>query len=260
MATASILLLLCMTSASVSAFLLVRVCVSRFYEMRDALRADGAEGLRSRAVAVAGGLAGFRVFAFIERAKEQKRRQQLRSAMPEALRSLCMALDAGNSLVRALEHAADSCSEPMAGELKRAVWDLDAGQGFDEAMEHLRTRTGGSEFAYLAVAMEIQHRTGGSMNEVLQSVSQSLQQAAQLEEELRTKTTQARLSARVVAVMPLALLAIITLLSPGYFAQFFSNAFGVVMFCMAVLLECVGVLLVRHMLSVDLGGGMQEAA
>lgn len=192
-------------------------------------------------------------------ARKRRHLRELKLGMPEALRLLSIALDAGTSLVKALEYAADNCSEPLAGELKRTVWDLKAGQGLDEALQGLRARTGGSEFAYLSAAMEIQHRSGGSLGEVLASVSDSLRQSAELEEELRTKTTQGRLSARIVAWMPLALAALITVLSPGYFGAFFSSPLGVALLVTALLLEVAGVLLVKRALAVDLsaapGGG-----
>lgn len=192
-------------------------------------------------------------------ARKRRHLRELKLGMPEVLRLLSIALDAGTSLVKALEYAADNCSEPLAGELKRTVWDLKAGQGLDEALQGLRARTGGSEFAYLSAAMEIQHRSGGSLGEVLASVSDSLRQSAELEEELRTKTTQGRLSARIVAWMPLALAALITVLSPGYFGAFFSSPLGVVLLVTALLLEMAGVLLVKRALAVDLsaapGGG-----
>ena len=191
-------------------------------------------------------------------ARKRRHLRELKQGMPEALRLLSIALDAGTSLVKALEYAADNCSEPLAGELKRTVWDLQAGQGLDEALQGLRARTGGSEFAYLSAAMEIQHRSGGSLGEVLASVSDSLRQSAELEEELRTKTTQGRLSARIVAWMPLALAALITVLSPGYFGAFVSSPLGVALLVTALLLEAAGVLLVKKALAVDLSAAPGE--
>lgn len=176
---------------------------------------------------------------------------KLEQGIPEALRLMGIALDSGSSLSMALEYAANSCSEPLASQLKRAVWDLQAGQGFDEAMEKLRQRTGGSEFAYLAVAMEIQHRAGGGLTYVLESVSHSLQQAAELKEELKTKTAQGRLSMRIVAVMPFALLVVLTAFSPGYVTGFFSSPLGIFLFLLAMLLEGAGIVFVRKSLSVD---------
>ena len=192
----------------------------------------------------------------LEKRRERKRLAAVRAGMPEAIRLLCISLASGSSLIRALEYAAANTTGPLGEELRRVVWDLQAGQGFAEAMENLRARTGGSEFAYLAVAMEIQYAAGGSLGAVLESVSDSLRQAVELEEELYAKTAQARLSARLVCLMPIALLAVLTLLSPGYISPFFSSAFGVVIFIAGILMEVGGVLLVRRCLAVDLTSGL----
>ena len=151
----------------------------------------------------------------------------------------------------ALRYAADNCDDPLAGELKRTVWDLEAGQGFDEALENLRARTGGSEFAYLAVAMEIQHQSGSSLTNILENVSTLLQQSAELKEELRTKTAQGRLSSRIVALVPFVLLGILSIFSPGYLVEFLSSPLGICLFALAMLLEVAGVLLVRRALAID---------
>ncbi len=196
----------------------------------------------------------------LEAAREARYAHALQKAMPEAVRLLCIALDAGSSLVNALEYAARNCDEPLATELSRVVWDLQAGQGFDEAMQRLRARTGGTEFAYLAVAMEIQHQSGGSLKDVLQSVSSMLQQDIELKQELDTKTAQARLSARVVACMPVVLLLVLSLLTQGYLAAFFTSPLGLLLFALACVLEVLGVVLVRKSLRVDLGVNMAGAA
>ena len=90
------------------------------------------------------------------------------------------------------------------------------------------------------------------MRAILESVSGMLQQNAELEEELTTKTTQAQLSAKVVACMPLAVLALLSLVSPGYLGQFFESAAGVALLAIALVLELVGLVLVRQSLDVGL--------
>lgn len=193
------------------------------------------------------------------KAREKKRIEELQKGMPEVLRLLCIALESGSSLVMALRYAANNCEDPLASELKRTVWDLEAGQGFDEALEKLRARTGGSEFAYLAVAMEIQHQSGGSLTNILENVSALLQQSAELKEDLRTKTAQGRLSSRIVALMPFALLGILSIFSPGYLVGFLSSPLGVCLFALAILLEVVGVLLVQRALAIDFTVDLEEA-
>lgn len=196
-----------------------------------------------------------------KRAVDRKRQDAMRAALPDMLRLLCMALDSGSSLVKGIEYAANNCVEPLATELKRTVWDLEAGQGFDEAMEKLRARTGSDEFAYLAVAMEIQHRCGGSLSVVLADAAASLHKVAELEDALAAGTAQGRLSARIVALLPFVLLAVLSLFSPGYLASFFTSVLGVFMFALALVLEALGVVGVRRVLAVDVArGGLEVGA
>lgn len=178
--------------------------------------------------------------------------KRLRNEMPEAIRFLCIALDSGSSLIQAFKYAAQNCNNPLAHELQNTVWDLEAGQSFDEAMQKLKARCKSSEFAYLAAAMEIQHCSGGSMSIILQSVSESLQQSTALEQKLATKTAQARLSARIVAIMPFALLVLLIIFSPGYMGMFFSSALGILMLVCAFCLEFAGLFLIRRFMTIDL--------
>ncbi len=185
------------------------------------------------------------IAAQVERARGAKHTAAMRAAMPEALRLMCVSLDSGATLAKALEYAANNCSEPLATELKQVVWDLQAGVSFDVALERLRERCGGTEFSYFAVAMEIQHSSGASFGSVLASVSQALQVSSEMEESLKTKTTQAQASSKIVAVMPVIILALLSLFSKGYVSQFFASPIGVVMFVFAVLLELVGIAWIR---------------
>ena len=195
----------------------------------------------------------------IKKIQARKYSHALQVAMPQGMRLLCIALDAGSSLVKALDYTAQNREEPLASELKRVVWDLRAGQGFDEAMVHLSKRTGGTEFAYLAIAMEIQHKSGGSLGDVLQSVSKMLQQNIELTQDLQSKTAQARLSARVVSIMPIGLLVILSLITQNYIGIFFSSLLGVVMFFAACVLEILGIVLVRKSLNINLCEGLHVA-
>lgn len=194
-----------------------------------------------------------------KKAADKKREEQFRKGMPEVLRLLCIALESGSSINVALRYASDNCDEPLAGELKRCVWDLEAGQGFGEAMKKLRERTGGSEFAFLAVAMEISHRSGASLTSVLENISALLRQTTELKEDLRTKTAQGRLSSRIVLVMPFVLLAMISIFSPGYITGFLGSPLGICLFAAAVMFEILGAVLVKRAMSIDFSIDLEEA-
>lgn len=189
----------------------------------------------------------------------RKQAEELQRAMPEAIRLLCISLESGSSLEMGLRYAANNSSEPLAGELRRTVWDLEAGQGFDESLDNLRQRTGSSEIAFLAVAMEIQHQSGGNLGPILDNLAALLKQTSELKADLRTKTAQGRLSSRIVAIMPFLLVGVLSMFSPGYLVSFFSSALGVCLLILALIFEAVGVVLVRRCLTVDFTADFEEA-
>ena len=63
---------------------------------------------------------------------------------------------------------------------------------------------------------------------------------------------QARLSAQVVSIMPFFLLALLSLISPGFLNPFFADAQGVAVLALAISMQVAGVLMVRRMLAVEL--------
>ena len=244
-------LILSVAAAAVSVFLIVRT----LFACADANAVEPAQLARGALLKLEQRVEAAPVCSrVLGRMRQRKRAQQMRDALPGAVQALHMALEAGSSPQQALSYAADNCDEPLATELARAVWGLKAGQTFDEAMEGVRRRARVGEFSFLTAALEIQHVTGGSLSTVLAAVSSSLQQAADLSEELKTKTTQGRTSARVVALMPLVLAGVLLLLSPGYYMAFFTTPLGIVFFVLACTLECLGIVLVRKVLALDVTG------
>lgn len=249
MAAVSALLLVTALAASFSACFLGVRALFAVAAARKGAGAPGAPGLARLKDRLAGMPL---VRGPLDRSRRLREEMLFKQQMPDAVRLLCIALDAGSSLTKALEYAAENTEAPLSDELRKTVWDLQAGQGFDEAMGRLRARTRGSEFSYLAVAMEIQHRCGGSLSGVLQTIAGSLRKSAELAESLKTQTAQGRLSARIVAAMPVLIVLAFSLFTPGYLATFASSPLGAVLLFLALSLEIGGIAWVRKTLDVDL--------
>ncbi|MCQ2751717.1 MAG: type II secretion system F family protein [Coriobacteriales bacterium] len=189
---------------------------------------------------------------YLLRFKHSKQGALIRKEMPDAIRLICIALDSGSSLVKSLNYASVNVKQPLAKELSGAVWDMQAGYTFDAAMERLRQKYTITEFSFLSIAMEIQHECGGSLSEILKSTSQLLKQYMTMQNLLETKTAQAKLSSKIIAIMPFILLAVLSFLQPGYLAYFFTNILGIFLFILAIVLELLGILLVRKTLNLNI--------
>jgi tight adherence protein B len=176
--------------------------------------------------------------------------ERLREQLPDALNILGFSFMAGCSLEQALRQCADETPAPLGAELARASDDLVSGQSIDDALSALAARNRTEELSFLIVALKIQHQTGGSLRDTLTAAADSVRAATKLKRQLWVQTAQARLSFKVVSLMPLALMAVLSLAMEGYLASFFSSLSGFMVLLIAVSMELFGIFLIHRILKV----------
>ena len=88
------------------------------------------------------------------------------------------------------------------------------------------------------------------MQRILEAARQSVSDELELKRTLRTQTAQAKLSAQIVTVMPFALLAVFSLLSPGFLTPFSESPMGIALLAAALGMQAIGVSIVRKLLKV----------
>jgi tight adherence protein B len=182
----------------------------------------------------------------------RRRRELLREQLPDTLAAIGMCFSAGLSLQQALAQTARETAEPLGSQLRRTVQDIELGHGIADALRGLETRTNCADLRFVLVALEIQQTTGGSLREILEGAALSISESFELARSLEVQTAQARMSARIVSIMPLALLAVLSVAMPGYLASFFSSSTGFMLLVGAVALELCGVFMIRRILSIEL--------
>ena len=178
----------------------------------------------------------------------RKDRNALAAQMPDALRSLAGALGAGKSLSQAIEHVGRTLGEPMGPQFLQASFEIASGRSVEEAVEGLCQRIDAPGIALLGTALQISQRTGSSLNDIFAQTAQMASDSVALRRELEVKTSQVRLSAKVVAAMPVVLCGALTLLSSDYRAGLSLQA-GKTCLVVAALLDLSALLLVRRVMS-----------
>ena len=182
----------------------------------------------------------------------RKQRSQLREQLPDALNAIGMCFTAGHSLQQALGQVARETPNPLGRQLLKTVNDIDVGYGVSEALERLEQRADCADLHFVLVAFDIHHMTGGNLRELLEGTADSIAESFELMRSLEVQTAQARMSARIVTVMPLVLLALLSLVMPGYLAAFFSSTQGFILLLAALALEILGIFLIRRILGINL--------
>lgn len=188
--------------------------------------------------------------AMVNSAKE-RRRNALREAVPEVLRSMEVCFRSGFSLYQTFQQVAQESSGPMKRLFSRATNALETGQTTSEALSLIQREAAVPELSFIAMALDVQHQTGGSMGKVLESVRESVESELELMRSLKVQTAQAKLSARIVSIMPFALVGLFSLVSEDFLAPFFSSVLGFALMTVALLMLAAGVFVVRRMLKVE---------
>jgi tight adherence protein B len=183
----------------------------------------------------------------------QNRQQELlHEQLPDALRALGMCFSAGFSLQQALEQTAKETAQPLKTELSRTTYDMQTGCSVLEALGKLEQRTSLPDLQFVSIAMEIQHNTGGSLREILDSAADSINSAFELNRSMQVQTAQAKMSARVVSLMPILLMLVLSVAMEGYLETFFSSVSGFMLLITALGMELIGVMSIRKILGLNL--------
>jgi tight adherence protein B len=168
------------------------------------------------------------------------------AALPTALEATARGLRAGGSLRQSIAEAALVVPEPLRSELASVAVDADRGGSLVEALERWgrgRQQAG----ARLAVAaLSLVADTGGSPARTLDAVAATLRERAAIEREVRALSTQARASALVVAVAPLAFTVLMALVDPATVGFLLGSPAGLGCLVIGVVLDVAGGLWMRR--------------
>ncbi len=175
---------------------------------------------------------------------------QVREEVPDVLELMSACFDSGFTLMQTFQQI--SCEIPgrLGALFGRSAHVLEIGGSADEALTLLRKEDSVDELSFVIAALDVQHRSGGSLKSVLARAARSVKDELALKRSLQVQTAQAKLSARIVTVMPFLLLAVFSLVSPDFLQPFFQSVLGVGLLVLALVMEAVGIFLVQRCLSV----------
>ena len=103
----------------------------------------------------------------------------------------------------------------------------------------------GQRARFAAAAISLQLRAGGDLPALLRSLARRLDERRGVNAEIRALTAQARLSARVVPLLPVAGLALAALLDAGAVRLLLTTAPGLAIVAVGAVLDLVGLLAIR---------------
>lgn len=181
-----------------------------------------------------------------------RRRRAIEQELPTALSLLASSLEAGHTLLRAIDLMAQETTGPLAEEFSITLAETRLGSPLTDALERMAQRIEIEDLDWVVQAVRIQQSVGGRLSELLHTLADYLLAREEIRREIGVLTAEGRLSAWILASLPVAVAIGVQVMSPGYLAPLFQLP-GVLLLGYAVLSVLIGAgLTVRMVKSVEL--------
>jgi tight adherence protein B len=194
---------------------------------------------------------GWRIPAYYLARRRRKRLEQIEAQLPDTLISIVKSLRTGMGLLQALTYAAEQTPAPLGTELQSAIRDLQFGAAAEDVFSALSERVGSKDLDIVVTAIIIQRTVGGNLSEILSTVATTIRERMQLRAEVRILTAQQRMSANIIALIPIGIAAAFILVNTGLGTVLFTTTYGQIALAVGIFFEVLGYWLVRRLAVIE---------
>ncbi len=199
---------------------------------------------------IAAGIAAY--LPFMKIAKNRKNRMALfEEQLPDAIETMTRALRAGHPFPAALKMIGDEFDDPIAGEFELTFGDINYGNDVRRAMLGLLSRIPTVTVMALVTAVLVQKESGGNLAEILERISAVIRGRFRLYRKIKTLSAEGRMSAWVLAMVPLGLFVVLMVTTPDYLPALVGDERGVKMIFGSMVSASIGIYWIRRILRIE---------
>lgn len=180
-----------------------------------------------------------------------KKKQVFESQIPIALSLIRNSVDAGFSFMQAIEVVATEMDAPISEEFSRVLHEASVGKDIEVALTNMNERILSDELKLVVVAVLIQRQVGGNLGEILEIILETIKDRIQIKGEIRTLTSQGRMSAMIICGLPVVLGIIMYFINPTYMGPLVTTTMGHAMLGVAAFMIFIGAFLINKIIQID---------
>jgi tight adherence protein B len=204
-------------------------------------------------ILLAGGaaLVGAAIPYVLLRMKRGRRLKAFNTALPDAIELMARSLRAGHSMNSSIELIAEQSPEPLSSEFVQVYKQQRLGLHFRDALLQMGGRIPSRDLQFLITAILVQKETGGDLTDILDRAAHVIRDRVRIEGEVRTHTAQGRLTGWILGLLPVIMLALLNIVSPGYSSVLFHDPTGQKLLYAGGVLIVLGGLIIRKIVDVQ---------
>lgn len=169
-----------------------------------------------------------------------RRRERIDQQLVDVLLALSASLSAGLGFVAALEQVSQSTAKPISDELRLLVRQMKFGRSVPESLALLAERVPTQAVRFAVQILQLGFTQGGQQAVFLKSLATNLQAQRQMESKLLSLTAQARMQGRIMAMLPVGLFVLLSIVEPANTEILFATDSGKIMVVVGLVLLFLG--------------------
>jgi tight adherence protein B len=193
--------------------------------------------------------AGAAPFLYVLR-KRDKRFDQMRQFLPEALDLMVAAIRAGHSFSSAMGMASKESPEPIRREFRQCFDEQNYGLELRAALSNLQQRMPIEEVRMIVTALMIQSESGGNLTEILEKVAYLVRENFRLRRQVQVHTAQGRISGWVLTGLPVVIGFLLYLINPKQMSVLWVHPMGRKLMYVAIMMTAIGGILIRKIVRI----------
>lgn len=185
------------------------------------------------------------------RFRRSRRMKAFIAQLPFALDLMKSSLEAGHSLNRGLQVVVQEFADPLGGEFRTVLEQTRIGLPLPRALEDMLKRVPEEDLRLLVVAVKVQSEVGSSLAIIVGRLAEIVRTRQRLRLQINALTAQGRLGGLIVALLPIVVLGMFSLINHDYANELFFDPTGIKILKIAAFLDFCAFVMIRRMLRMD---------
>jgi tight adherence protein B len=123
---------------------------------------------------------------------QANRSRNFAAQLPDMLNLLVGSLRAGYGLLHACNVVKDEMPSPISTEFSRVIKEVSLGFSINSALDHMVDRLNDEDLSLIVTSIHVQNEVGGSLADVLDSISGTIRERIKIKGQIRVMTSQQR--------------------------------------------------------------------
>ena len=179
--------------------------------------------------------------------KTKKRTELFEKQLTQAEMQIAENLRSGLSVARSLRTVTEQTKDPLKRQFEAVYNEITySSTTLPQALSNMAARTANKDVELLATVIKVQDETGSDLSDSLDFLSDTLAKRTEMRNSVKVELSQMKMTIKIVAAMPLVILALVWNFYTG-FAEFYQSPLGMVILIACAAIELIALWILGRM-------------